>query len=248
MPRQTEPQYGAGSATADPNGVDAAVQQLLGLKISNDEEVTSDTQIREQKIARMIALTRAKQDEHDAIRNTPMDFSFEAMEAVGVFFDNVALLLFNMRLHDNSEDIYSDLVYDKNMNDVKVWIWIWSGGDFRRTKERMKQFEENMNHSVTKATARNVYWDQVRVVWRISHMGQTWSREEAWWRSKCGQHQPLADFIRSLPQSALRLGWFQTEENLGKPVKPWLHSDFMKTWEAENPEHMNTVQEYEQSY
>ncbi|KAI0549700.1 hypothetical protein F4679DRAFT_246872 [Xylaria curta] len=236
MPHQTPSPPGAGSATAAPDAVDEAVQQLLGLNISNNGEVTSGTQIREQKLARAMALTRAKQNEHYLILNTPLELSYEVLMAFGVFFDNVTLLLCLLRLHDNSEDIYADLVYDKNMNDVKLWIWMWSGADSQRTEERMKEFEDNLRYLIAQANARNIYWDQVRVIWRISHMGQTWSREVAWWPSQCGQNQPLADFLRIFPQSAVRLGWFQTEENLGIPVKSWLHSDFMETWKAENPE------------
>ncbi|KAI0185632.1 hypothetical protein EV127DRAFT_473270 [Xylaria flabelliformis] len=239
MPRQIEPPSVAGGATSDPNALDETLQQLSGLRISND-----DTQIQKQILDRAIALTGVKRDEHDAILNQPLNFSHEVLRAFGVFFNNVALLLFILRLRHTPNDLYSDLVYDKNMNDVKVWIWIWSG-DYHQTKKRMEEFEYNMDYLITQANARNIYWDQVRVVWRISHMRETWSREKAWWPSQCGQHQPLAGFISRLPQSTMRLGWFQTEVNLGKPVKQWLHSDFMETWEAENPEpsqtDMNTV-------
>ncbi|KAI1734399.1 hypothetical protein F4680DRAFT_345238 [Xylaria scruposa] len=236
MSQQTPSLPGTGSAMAASNAVDDAIQQLLALNISNNEEVTSDTQIREQQLARAKALTIAKKNEHYLIRNTPLELSYETLRAFGVFFDNVALLLCLLRLKDNSDDIYADLVYDRNMNDVKLWIWIWSGANFERTKERMEEFENSLRYLIAQANSNNVYWDQVRVVWRISHMGQTWSREVAWWPSQCGQNQPLADCLRSFPQSAVRLGWFQSEENLGMPVKSWLRSMFLEAWRAENQE------------
>ncbi|KAI0859756.1 hypothetical protein F4860DRAFT_515494 [Xylaria cubensis] len=219
---------GAGNAIETPDGLDDIMQQLGVLTISNDEAADPDTQIRHQRMTQAWALADEVFYRHHIPQRLKSSTSWEAKPFV-IFVKGSTFLLSSLRLRDlrlrnDSEDLYGEIAYDPDMNDVKLWIWIWAGADLITTKARMEEFERNMDKFIGCVKAQNPYFDKIRVVWRVGHRnGMTYSRQVAWWPSETTEHQPLSRCLQFYSANVTKLGWFPVEaDRVGMAVKSWL--------------------------
>ncbi|KAI1734400.1 hypothetical protein F4680DRAFT_454035 [Xylaria scruposa] len=222
MSWQTSPPSGVGGATATPDGVDETIQGLSALNISNVEAGSGA-----ERFAQIAALARAKLGgyhfTHHLCVNPWEANSFITFIRHATFY-LCATRLRDERLREGSEDFYAEVVYDPVKNDVQLWIWIWAGSDLISTKARMVEFESDMGkfHGLH---APRLHLDQLRVVWRVCHNGQTYSRQVAWWPrpSETGQYHPLSNCLRNYSSGIVSLGWFQAAvDRVGGPIKSML--------------------------
>ncbi|TRX96924.1 hypothetical protein FHL15_002230 [Xylaria flabelliformis] len=228
MSWQAPSSSGAGNAIETPDDIDDTIQQLAALTISNDESADSDTQVQHHRTTQAWALADAILDRLRVPRRLS-SVDFGEAKPFRIFVKCSTFLLSTLRLRDkrlrrDSEDLYGEIAYDPDMNDVKLWIWIWAGADLITTKTRMEEFDTNMNKFIGYAKAHNIDFGQIRVVWRVgSPNGTTYYRQVACWPSETSQHQQLSRCIRLYSADVVKLGWFPAgADRVEMAVKPSL--------------------------
>ncbi|KAI1748189.1 hypothetical protein F4782DRAFT_381197 [Xylaria castorea] len=232
-PKRAPPPHGADVATVTPDPVEEASQELLGLEISNAEAGSSHQPPLDPLKVRASAMMVQKRDGY-AFTRQDLDVSAEDGDSYAQFIINLTFELCLLRLRHGSEDIFAEFMYDQDVGDVKVWIWIHAGRDWQQTMEKVQQFESRFMELKDEANKLNppLCWDQLRVVWRISYEGYTYSREDtAGWGNQHPQREPLMFCLIGYPSYGVSLGWFQ--DDMGMPIKSWVNEAMMASRQAE---------------